>query len=105
MKIESFNDFLDWITFGGPVIKSGDPVEQAKRIKYTSLVANAIMLQNVVDLTNVINGMIAQDYTVTPELISRLSPYLRRHILRFGQYVLNEDIPEPLRPMPIQIIA
>jgi TnpA family transposase len=22
-KIESFNDFLDWITFGGPVIKSG----------------------------------------------------------------------------------
>ncbi len=23
-KIESFNDFLDWITFGGPVIKSGD---------------------------------------------------------------------------------
>jgi TnpA family transposase len=31
-KIESFNDFLDWITFGGPVIKSGDPVEQAKRI-------------------------------------------------------------------------
>ncbi|MFT6103612.1 MAG: TnpA family transposase [Paracoccaceae bacterium] len=27
-KIESFNDFLDWITFGGPVIKSGGPVEQ-----------------------------------------------------------------------------
>jgi hypothetical protein len=24
-KIESFNDFLDWITFGGPIIKSGDP--------------------------------------------------------------------------------
>ncbi len=104
-KIESYNDFLDWITFGGPVIKSGDPVEQTKRIKYTSLVANAIMLQNVVDLTNVINGMIAEGFAVTPEFISRLSPYLRRHILRFGRYVLKKDIPEPLRPVPIQIAA
>jgi TnpA family transposase len=104
-KIESFNDFLDWITFGGPVIKSGDPVEQAKRIKYTSLIANAIMLQNVSDLTDVLNGMIAEGYPVTPEFISRLSPYMRRHILRFGRYELNEDIPEPLRPVPIQIAA
>lgn len=104
-KIESFNDFLDWITFGGPVIKSGDPVEQTKRVKYTSLVANAIMLQNVVDLTDAINGMIAEGYPVTPEFISRLSPYMRRYILRFGRYVLNEDIPEPLQPMPIQLTA
>jgi len=50
-KIESFNDFLDWITFGSPVIKSGDPVEQEKQVKYASLVANAIMLSNVADLT------------------------------------------------------
>ena len=52
-KIESFHDFLDWITFGGPVLKSGDPVEQAKQIKYMNLVANAVMLHNVVDLTHV----------------------------------------------------
>ena len=43
-KIESFNDFLDWISFGGPVIKSGDPVEQNKRIKYMNLVVNSVML-------------------------------------------------------------
>lgn len=36
-KIESYNDFLDWITFGGQIIKSGDPVEQAKQIKYTNV--------------------------------------------------------------------
>jgi TnpA family transposase len=33
-KIESFNDFLDWITFGGPIIKSRGPVEQEKQLKY-----------------------------------------------------------------------
>ncbi len=27
------NEFLDGISFGGPVLKSGDPVEQEKRIK------------------------------------------------------------------------
>ena len=50
-KIEAFNDFLDWVSFGGPVIKSGDPVEQEKQLKYASLVANAIMLSNVADMT------------------------------------------------------
>jgi TnpA family transposase len=43
-KIEAYNDFLDWISFGGLVIKSGDPVEQEKQLKYASLVANAIIL-------------------------------------------------------------
>jgi TnpA family transposase len=104
-KIESYNDFLDWISFGGPVIKSGDPVEQAKQIKYMKLVANAIMLQNVVDLTNVLNGMIAEGLEVTAAFISHLSPYIRRHILRFGSYILKDDIPEPLCPVPIQIAA
>ena len=59
-KIESYNDFLHWIAFGGPVLKSGDPVEQAKQIKYMNLVANAIMLHNVVDLTNVLNTMASE---------------------------------------------
>ncbi len=57
-KVESFNDFLDWISFGGTIIKSGDPVEQEKQLKYASLVANAIMLNNVVDLTDVLSSML-----------------------------------------------
>ena len=32
-KVEAYNDFLDWVSFGGPVIKSGDPVEQEKQLK------------------------------------------------------------------------
>ena len=58
-KIEAYNDFLDWISFGGPVIKSGDPVEQEKQLKYASLVANTIMLSNVADMTDVLSAMAA----------------------------------------------
>jgi len=103
-KIESYHAFLDWITFGGPVLKSGDPVEQAKQIKYMNLVANAVMLHNVVDLTDVLHQMAHEGYPITPERVQRLSPYVRQHIRRFGQYVLDmEDPSDPLQPKPVPL--
>ena len=103
-KIESFHDFLDWITFGGPVLKSGDPVEQTKQIKYMNLVANTVMLHNVVDLTDVLHQMAREGYEISPELVSHLSPYVRQHIRRFGQYVLDmEDKPQPLQPKVVPL--
>jgi TnpA family transposase len=54
-KIEAYNDFLDWMSFGGTVVKSGDPVEQEKQLKYASLVANTVMLSNVADLTAILS--------------------------------------------------
>lgn len=62
-----------------------------------NLVANAIMLHNVVDLTMVLNQMVASGHQVTEQLVKRLSPYITEHIKRFGQYILDIDaIPEPL---------
>ena len=101
-KIEAFNDFLDWVSFGGPVIKSGDPVEQEKQLKYASLVGNAIMLSNVADMTGVLSSMAAEGQRVTPGLVACLSPYIREHIRRFGQYVLDmNNLPGPLDPQPL----
>ena len=101
-KIEAFNDFLDWVSFGGPVVKSGDPVEQEKQLKYASLVANTIMLSNVADLTEVLVSMAEDNHPVTPGLVACLSPYAREHIRRFGQYVLDmSDLPAPLEPQPL----
>ena len=101
-KIEAHNDFLDWVSFGGPVIKSGDPVEQEKQLKYASLIANAIMLSNVADLTTVLTGMAADGHPVTPALAACTSPYGRKHILRFGKYALDmDDLPPPLNPQPL----
>ena len=101
-KIETFNQFLDWIAFGGTVIKSGDPVEQEKSLKYASLVANAIMLSNVVDMSVALVAMAEAGETVTPDLAATLSPYMREHIRRFGQYALDMgDLPGPLDPKPL----
>jgi Tn3 transposase DDE domain len=103
-KIEVYNDFLDWVTFGGPVIKSGDPVEQQKQLNYASLVANAVMLSNVADLTRILSNTARDGHLVTPELIACTSPYMRRPILRFGRYVLGMDnLPDLLNPQLLPI--
>ena len=75
-------------------------------MKYMDVIANAIMLQNVADLTNVLNDMANEGFKITPELVSRLSPYMRENILRFGKWSLDmDDVPEPLMPKSIPIAA
>jgi TnpA family transposase len=101
-KIEAYNDFLDWVCFGGPVVKSGDPVEQEKQLKYASLVANTVMLSNVADLTDVLSAMAADGLPVTAELVARISPHIREQIRRFGRFALDmADLPTPLNPKPL----
>ena len=103
-KIESCNAFLDWIGFGGSVIKSGDPVEQNKQIKYMNLVANAIMLHNVADLTDILENLVADGHPVTQRHVACLSPCTREHIRRFGRYFLEiEHLPVPLKPRSLQL--
>lgn len=84
------------------MIKSGDPVEQEKQLKYASLVANTIMLSNVADLTTVLSDMATDGHPVTPALVASLSPYTRNHILRFGRYALDMNVVSgPLDPRPL----
>jgi hypothetical protein len=73
-----------------------------KQLKYASLVANTIMLSNVADMTTVLSDMAADGHPVTPSLVACASPYIRGHILRFGQYALDMgDVPGPLDPKPL----
>ena len=88
-KVESYNSFCDWITFGGQKIRTGDPVEQEKRVKYTSLIANTVMLNNVHDLTQAILEMKKEGDHITSEMLSSLSPYKNEHLRIYGEFVLN----------------
>ena len=71
-KVESYNDFLDWIGFGGPIIKSGDPEEQLKQVKYMDLVANAVMLHNVADMTAALRERVEITYPIMLDMHSKL---------------------------------
>ena len=70
------------------------------------LVANAVMLQNVADLTDVVAKLGDAGHTVTKEHVQRLSPYTREHIRRFGQYDLDMNaLPPPLMSRELIVAA
>lgn len=56
------------------MIKSGDPVEQGRPLKYASLVANTITLSDVADLNQVLSDMASNGHPVTPALVARPAP-------------------------------
>ena len=61
------------------------------------MIANAVILHNVVDMTRVIRELSAEGREVTGEAVGMLSPYLTRHISRFGDYVIDmSKLPGPL---------
>jgi len=97
-KVEAYQGFSKWFFFGGErVIASNDPEQQEKMIKYNDLIANAVIFQNVVDLTEVLQQLQTEGYLLDREDVGCLSPYLTSHIKRFGDYVLDfEAIPRSL---------
>lgn len=63
-------------------------------------------MHNIADLTERLSEMAVDGLTVTKGLVSHLSPYMREHIRRLGQYILDMDgQPLPLQPQPLPICA
>ena len=95
-KSESFNNFVQWLSFGGEgVIASNNREEQRKMIRYKHLVANCLIFYNVFEMSRILNELQQEGYPVEPEAISALSPYWTQHVNRFGVYDLNLDRQPP----------
>jgi len=95
--IESYNSFAKWLSFGGEgVMAENDPDEQQKRLRYNDLVASAVILHNVVDMTRILAHLKAEGQEVVPGDLNFLSPHLTSCVKRFGDYTLNTaKTPEP----------
>jgi len=84
-KVESFNGFAKWISFGEKgIIQRNDREMQKKIIKYNQLIANCIILYNANLLTKIIDELISEGHTINKEIIQFLSPYITSHM-----YMLN----------------
>jgi len=96
-KSELWNEFIQWVAFGGDSIQENDREEQRKIIRYNHLVANLVIFHNVVTMTRALRELIDKGHSIDEEVLSRLSPYRTRHINRYGSYKLQLDrIPPPL---------
>ncbi len=100
-KSEEFNEFAQWLLFGGEgIIAENLRHEQRKIIKYNHLVANLVILHNVNAMTQVLNDLKAEGFEVTAELAAGLGPYRTAQLNRFGDYSLN--LHRKITPMHFQ---
>jgi TnpA family transposase len=93
-KVESYNEFSGWISFGSrhAIVASNDPEEHEKAVKYNDIIANAVMLQNVIDMSMIVKDLAAKGYPVKRSALRQMSPYLTDHINRSGEYVVDLNI-------------
>lgn len=106
--VEGYHRFLDWLFFGKDgIITENDPEEQEKRVKYLDLVASAVILQNTFDISLAIQALSAEGHPIDQKALATLSPYLTRHLKRYGDYVVDlHNISQPLEGaihLPIEI--
>ncbi|MFB9575442.1 Tn3 family transposase [Streptomyces yanii] len=67
-----------------------DPVEQEKAMKFNALLTNAVIFHNVLDIAEIARQLLEEGWTIDPEDLAHISPYLTEHINRFGEYSTHE---------------
>ncbi|WP_373538752.1 Tn3 family transposase [Chamaesiphon sp.] len=104
-KSESFNHFVQWLSFGGEgVITSNNREEQRKMIRYNHLVANCLIFYNVFEISRILNELRQEGYPLDTDAVATLSPYWTQHVNRFGVYDLNLDRCPPPIDYDLQVI-
>lgn len=74
---ERYNQFCQWIRFvAAGLLAENDPEEMQKHVRYTDIVANALMLQHVADLMEALEKLEQRGYPVKSEDVARLSAYM-----------------------------
>ncbi len=89
-KSEQFNGFAKTLFFGGEgIIAENIRHEQRKVVKYNHLVANMVILHNVVGMSRTLKALQEEGIPINQEILEGLAPYRLQHINRFGDYTLD----------------
>jgi TnpA family transposase len=99
-RMESYNAFCQWVGFGRDVLAVNDPDKQEKIVKLTELVANCLVYSTTVDMTEVVNDMVAEGRRVERQDLATISPYVTSTTRRFGRWQL---VLEPPAPVPVAL--
>lgn len=89
-KVESYNKLSDWVSFGSEtLVESNDEEEMEKAIKYRGLLTDALVLQNIIDITATGGQLKTEGHDIAKEDFDITSPYLTGHITRYGVYTVD----------------
>lgn len=82
-------ELMDYVGWGDVKIAENLRHEQQKIIKYNHLVANMVILHNVVGMSRALKKLQMRGVVINQEILANLGPYRLEHINRFGDYVLD----------------
>src|ERR1700731_52660 len=68
------------------------PTRSKSWIRYLGLLASSLIYWNVVEISRAIGELVNQGYPVNKADLAYLSPYLTRHIKRFGDYTIHTEL-------------
>jgi TnpA family transposase len=89
-KNESFNNYTQWVAFGGEgLIAENDRAAQRKIVKYNQLLSNCLIFYTVAAMSRVLADLRQEGYPVDADAVAALSPYITTHLTRFGRYSLD----------------
>ncbi|GAC1437798.1 MAG: Tn3 family transposase [Chloroflexota bacterium] len=89
-KSESFNQYAQWVAFGGEgLIAEHERAAQRKIVKYNQLLANCLIFYTVAATTRALAELQDEGYPVDADALAALSPYTTAHFNRFGRYHLD----------------
>lgn len=73
-KVEAYHGFAKWFFFGGDsIINTNDPEMMEKIIKYNHIVANAVIFQNVVDLTEILQQLQGERFLLEKDDVAAIA--------------------------------
>ena len=79
------------------MVASNDEEEMEKAIKYCDILTNSIILQNIVDMSDIIHQLAQEGHNIREDDIAFLSPYMTEHIKRFGDYFIDiQQVPKKI---------
>jgi len=89
-KNESFNNYLQWVAFGGGgVIAENDRAAQRKVVKFNHLLSNCLLFATVALMSRELTDLREEGYPIEADAGAALSPYMTTHLNRFGRYSLD----------------
>lgn len=106
-RSEQFNNFVQWVAFANHgVIAENLMHEQRKVIKYGQLVANMLILHNVMEMSGIIAQLQREGWTIDAATLAQLNPFRTHSTNRLGEYPIDlaRTSPplDPTRPVLLQ---
>ncbi|WP_181139564.1 Tn3 family transposase [Streptomyces sp. Ru71] len=77
------------------VTAATNKVESGKAMKYHSLLTNAVIFHNALDIAEIVRQLLGEGWEIDPEDLAHISPYLTEHIKGFGEYSTHQLDIEP----------